>query len=71
MTKQDQYISEIFVADVFAELGDKEKAFHWMHKAINNFSPDGTMFIHKPVYDLWKDEPEYQALLKKANLDKP
>ena len=71
MTKQDQYISEIFVADVFAELGDKEKAFHWMHKALDNRSPDSTLFIHKPIYDQWKNESEYQALLKKANLDKP
>ncbi len=34
-------------------------------------SKTNTVFIVKPVYDKWKDEPEYQALLKKANLVQP
>jgi serine/threonine-protein kinase len=70
-SKPDQYVSEVYIADVFAELGDKEKALSWLDKGIENKSPENTMFIHKPVYDQWRDEPEYRALLKKANLDKP
>ena len=70
-SKPDQYVSEVYIADVFAELGDKEKALSWLDKGIENNSPENTMFIHKPVYDQWRDEPEYRALLKKANLDKP
>ena len=70
-SKPDQYVSEVYIADVFAELGDKEKALSWLDKGIENESPENTMFIHKPVYDQWRDEPEYRALLKKANLDKP
>ena len=70
-SKPDRYVSEPYIADVFAELGDKEKAFYWLDKGIENISPDNTRFILKPVYDQWKDDPEYKALLKKANLDKP
>jgi len=71
VAKPDQYVPETYVADVFAEFGDKEKTFYWMHKAIDNLAPDGTMFIHKPIYNKWKNEPEYRELLRKVNLDKP
>ena len=70
-SKPDRYVSELYIADVFAELGDKDKALYWLDEGIENKSPENTMFIHKPVYERWKNEPEYQALLKKANLDKP
>jgi serine/threonine-protein kinase len=70
-TKPDRYVSEPFIADVFAELGDKEKALYWLDKAIENKSPGNAMFTLKPVYDRWKDEPEYKVLVKKVNLDKP
>jgi serine/threonine-protein kinase len=70
-SKPDQYVSELYIADVFAELGDKDKALYWLDKGIENKSPENTMFIHKPVYDQWKDQLEYKALLKKAHLDKP
>ena len=71
VAKPDQYVPETYVADVFAEFDDKEKAFYWMHKAIDNSAPDGTMFIHKTIYNKWKNDPEYRALLKKANLVQP
>ena len=70
-SKPDRYVSEPYIADVFAELGDKEKAFYWLDKGIENISPGNTMFIMKPVYDQWKNDPEYKALVKKVNLDKP
>ena len=62
--------NEIYIADIFAEFNNKERAFYWMHKAIDNLAPDATMFINKPIYNKWKNEPEYLELLKKANLDK-
>ncbi|MBC8244710.1 MAG: TIR domain-containing protein [Verrucomicrobia bacterium] len=70
-TTPDRYVSEPFIADIYAELGDKEKAFYWLNKAVEKKSPGNVMFTLKPVYDQWKDEPEYQVLLKKVNLDKP
>jgi len=68
--KSEQYVPEIYIADIFAEFNNKERAFYWMHKAIDNLAPDATMFINKPIYNKWKNEPEYLELLKKANLDK-
>ncbi|HJO10395.1 MAG TPA: hypothetical protein QGH16_11100, partial [Verrucomicrobiota bacterium] len=65
-----KYISEHFIADLYAELGDKEKAFYWMNQAIDNNAPHCSLFNQKPMYDQWKNDPEYQALLKKVNLDK-
>jgi adenylate cyclase len=68
--KQKQYISEDLIADVFGELGDKEKAYFWLGKAIENNAPDSTLFILKPVYDHWKNDPEYRKLLKMIYLHK-
>jgi serine/threonine-protein kinase len=65
-----KYISEHFIADIYAELGDKEKAFYWLAEAADNMAPHCALFHKKSVYDQWKDEPEYKALLKKTNLDK-
>ncbi|MDC0065240.1 TIR domain-containing protein [Verrucomicrobia bacterium] len=67
----DQYISEQFIADVFAELKEKDKAMFWLDRGIENNSPDDTIFIVKPVYNQWRDDPEYRALLKKVNLATP
>jgi len=67
----DQYISEHLIADVFAELKEKDKAMFWLDRGIENNSPDDTVFIVKPVYEQWRNEPKYRALLKKANLDNP
>jgi TolB-like protein/Tfp pilus assembly protein PilF len=66
--KQKQYISEDLIADVFGELGDKDKAYYWLGKAIENNAPDSTLFILKPVYDHWKNDPEYRKLLKMVSL---
>jgi len=67
----DQYISEHLIADVFAELKEKDKAMFWLDRGIENNSPDDTVFIVKPGYEQWRNEPKYRALLKKANLDNP
>jgi tetratricopeptide (TPR) repeat protein len=68
--KQDRYINEQLIANIFAELGDKEKAFYWMNKAIENTSPNSYMFTREPAYDQWKNDPEYKKLLKMVRLDK-
>mgnify|MGYP001204415781 CR=1 FL=1 len=67
----EKYISEHFIADVYAELGDKEKAFYWLEQAMNNKAPHCSLFAQKPIYEKWRDEPKYKALLKKANLVQP
>ena len=41
----------------------------WSQEIVN-LAPNGTMFIHKPIYNTWKNEPEYRELLRKVNLDK-
>jgi len=68
---KEKYILEHFIAEIYAELGDKEKAFYWLKEAMENKAPHCALFAQKLIYDKWKDEPEYRALLKKANLDKP
>ena len=67
----EKYISEHFIADVYAELGDKEKAFYWLEQAMNNKAPHCSLFAQKTIYEKWRDEPKYKALLKKANLVQP
>ena len=69
--KIDQYIPAHFIADLYAELGDKKKAFYWMNQAIEKNAPHCALFNQKPVYNQWKNAPEYKELLKKVGLDKP
>ncbi|MBL6844124.1 MAG: TIR domain-containing protein [Verrucomicrobiae bacterium] len=65
---KDRYIPEDNIADIYAELGDKEKTIFWIKRGINNFSSNATLFTSKPVYRKWAEEPEFIELRKQVGL---
>jgi TolB-like protein/tetratricopeptide (TPR) repeat protein len=55
------------IAEVYIGLGDKEKAFEWLHKAIDQ--KDMTVFLKAdPLYDPLRTDPRFTNLLKRMNL---
>ncbi|HEX6623691.1 MAG TPA: winged helix-turn-helix domain-containing protein [Pyrinomonadaceae bacterium] len=51
-----------------AALGDRERALHWLEKAVAGRAFLAVFFRADPVFDDLHAEPRYQALLRQANL---
>jgi tetratricopeptide (TPR) repeat protein len=68
-TKQ-QYLSPGLRVLLHLGLGEKDKALDWLEKCYEE--QDGFCWFLKvdPLYDTLRTEPRFQALLKKAGLDK-
>ena len=57
----------IFIAGVYAGLGDKDKAFHWLEK---DFQAKGDLgFVRWRVhFESLRDDPRFKDLLKRMGL---
>jgi tetratricopeptide (TPR) repeat protein len=64
-----QYVSPSSFGDIYMGLGETDRAFDWMEKAVEEH--DG-MMLHlnvSPDYDSLRSHPRYHALLRKMNLE--
>lgn len=50
---------------LYAELGEKEKALEWLEKAFESHTRDLVYLNVEPQYDSIRQEPRFQALLKR------
>jgi len=55
------------VAWVYAGLGQKDQAFHWLEKAYQEREYGLAMLKLIPPYDPLRDDPRFQALLRRMN----
>ncbi len=56
-----------YIAAVYAELGDKDKAFEWLEKDFQN-KADLAAFRWEVPYESLRDDPRFQDLLKRMGL---
>jgi DNA-binding winged helix-turn-helix (wHTH) protein/TolB-like protein/Flp pilus assembly protein TadD len=56
------------VALLYARLGDKDRAFAWLEKAINERDPSVVRLKIDPMYDSLRSDPRYARLLQRMNL---
>jgi TolB-like protein/Flp pilus assembly protein TadD len=62
------YVRALAVARVYAGLKDREQAFSWLQKAVDQ--KDVSLFlIADPVYDALRADPRFRVLLRRANLN--
>jgi len=65
-----RYVDAYLIGDVYAGLGEKDKAFEWLNKAYEEHS--GQVIFIKA--DTWiknlRSDPRYEAILKKIGLEK-
>jgi hypothetical protein len=55
------------IAEVYIGLGDNDKAFQWLHKAIDQ--RDLAPFLTcDPLFDPLRTDPRFSSLLKRVNL---
>src|SRR5947207_4680509 len=65
-----QYVSSTAFADIHLGLGDKEKALDWLDKSYEDQESACWYLTVDPIYDSVRNEPSFQALMKKVRLDK-
>jgi adenylate cyclase len=60
-----QYVNSSAFAAIYLGLGDKEKALDWLDLAYQNQESACWLLKVDPIYDSVRNEPRFQALLKK------
>ena len=63
------FVPTFFVTFIYIGLGDKENAFDWFEKGIEQRDPALFQIKASPEADILRSDPRYKALLKKMNLD--
>src|SRR6266404_1842845 len=64
-----QYVNSSAFAAIYLGLGEKEKALDWLDVAYENRESACWLLKVDPIYDSVRNEPRFEALLKKVGLD--
>jgi TolB-like protein/Tfp pilus assembly protein PilF len=63
---QERYVSPYGVAAIYVGLGEKEQAFEWLKKALDEDNTELTFLKVDPRLDPLRDDPRFQELLDRA-----
>jgi len=66
---QNEYVPALAFACIYQGLGEIDKAFDWLEKAVDEFSALFLELHGGPIFDTLRSHPRYKALLRKMNLD--
>src|SRR5256885_97996 len=64
-----QYVNTTAFASIYLGLGEKEKALDWLDKSYGDQESACWYLKVDPIYDSVRNEPRFQALLKKIGLE--
>jgi serine/threonine-protein kinase len=64
-----QYVSSTAFAMIYLGLGEREKALDWLDKSYKDQESACWYLKVDPIYDSVRNEPRFQALLKKVGLE--
>ncbi|MFQ5778951.1 MAG: protein kinase [Terriglobia bacterium] len=62
-----RYVDPFWIAGIYAGLGDKDRAFHWLRKAYEQHSTSMVFLKTLPELDSLRDDPRFQDLLRRMN----
>ena len=65
---KERYVCPHHVAQIYAALGDKEQAFHWLEKAYEEHSPDLIDLKIEPALDSLRTDARFRDLLRRVGL---
>jgi len=65
--EKGQYYSASFVALRYLDAGDNDRAIDWLQKAYDKHDSE-LPYINSPPWDRLRDDPRYQALLRRIGL---
>jgi predicted nucleic acid-binding protein len=68
---KESYVSPVFIAEVFAALGEKEQVFIWLEKAFRERNPDLISYLKTHHgFDPVRSDPRFTDLLRKIGFEK-
>jgi serine/threonine-protein kinase len=62
------YVSPVLFANTYAKLGDRDKAFAWLDKAVDERAPWLTYIKTDPAFDGLHSDPRFPRLLQRIGL---
>jgi adenylate cyclase len=65
---QGSYSPPYNIAVVYARLGDREKAYEWLERAIERRSSSCLLLGIDPAFDSFRNDARFQELLQKTHL---
>ena len=63
-----RYVGASYIASIYSQLGEKDAAFEWAERAIEQNDPQITWIKVQLSYDSLRSDSRYPALLRKLNL---
>ncbi len=68
MLEDPEDASPMSIAQLYVKLGDKDKAFEWLNKAVDRRGIGFTYLVADARFDNLRSDPRYITLLQRANL---
>src|SRR3989442_11028936 len=65
---KERYVSPYYVAKIYAALGDKEQALHWLEKGYEEHNPDFIELKVEPALDVLRTDERFRDLLRRVGL---
>ena|ERR1017187_7371264 len=63
-----KYVPFYYIADIYAALGDKEAAFEWLDRALDQHSNSCLLLAIDPAFEDFRSDPRFQAAARKIGL---
>lgn len=64
----DKYVPFYYIADIYAALGDKESAFQWLDRALDQHSNSCLLLAIDPAFEDLRSDPRFQDAARKIGL---
>ena len=68
-TARQSYVPAYYIAIAYLGLDELDRALHWLERGCEERGPQMPFIAAEPVFDPLREEPRFQALLKKMNLN--
>ena len=65
---KERYVSPYSVAKIYAALGDKKQALHWLEKGYEERNPDFIELKVEPALDILRTDERFRDLLRRVGL---
>jgi len=66
-----KYVPFYYIADIYAALGDKEAAFKWLDRALDQHSNSCLLLAIDPAFENFRSDPRFQQATRKIGLTPP
>jgi adenylate cyclase len=63
-----RYVPFYYIADIYAALGDKEAAFEWLDRALDQHSNSCLLLAIDPAFEDFRSDPRFQEAARKIGL---